>query len=259
LSSGKTRITNALFSDDTQIFADALQTLGFDVQLLPDQIEMRLTGLGGNIPTKQARLFCGNAGTAARFLSAFLTIGHGEYVLDGDTRMRERPIGDLVTALTQLGAIVEMSPSNGLPVKIMASGLPGGLTRMTGDISSQFLSALLMISPYAQKPVEIKLTTGLNSKPYVNLTLAMMCDFGVEIERKGYEYFAIHQTTNRREPIPLNLTPPQPPIFLPLRPFAAGRYASSISPAVPNKATLPFLIFFRKWAAPSQKVRTTSR
>ena len=192
LSSGKTRITNALFSDDTQIFADALQTLGFDVQLLPDQIEMRLTGLGGNIPTKQARLFCGNAGTAARFLSAFLTIGHGEYVLDGDTRMRERPIGDLVTALTQLGAIVEMSPSNGLPVKIMASGLPGGLTRMAGDISSQFLSALLMISPYAQKPVEIKLTTGLNSKPYVNLTLAMMCDFGVEIERKGYEYFAIH-------------------------------------------------------------------
>ncbi len=197
LSTGGTLLTNALSSDDTQVFARALQTLGFDVRSDPAHMEISITGLGGHIPAKQARLYCGNAGTAARFLSAFLTLGHGEYVLDGDERMRQRPIGDLVSALTQLGASVEMPPSNCPPVKILASGLSGGQTQVTGDISSQFLSALLMVSPYAQHPVEIKVTTGLNSKPYVDLTLAIMCDFGVEIERRGYEYFAIHPAIYR--------------------------------------------------------------
>jgi len=192
LSTDKTRLTNALSSDDTQIFAGALQTLGFDVRSDPAQMEISITGLGGHIPAKQASLYCGNAGTAARFLSAFLTLGYGEYLLDGDERMRQRPIGDLVSALTQLGASVEMPPSNCPPVKIMASGLSGGQTQIAGDISSQFLSALLMVAPYAQHPVEINVTTGLNSKPYVDLTLAIMCDFGVEIERRGYESFAIH-------------------------------------------------------------------
>lgn len=197
LSTAKTRLTNALFSDDTQIFAEALQALGFEVQLDPAGLEINITGLGGQIPAKQARLYCGNAGTAARFLSAFLTLGHGEFVLDGDARMRERPIGDLVSALTQLGACLETPPSNCPPVKIIASGLPGGMTQIAGDISSQFLSALLMVSPYARQPVEIRVTTELNSKPYVDLTLAMMHDFEVEVERKGYECFVSHPTHYR--------------------------------------------------------------
>jgi 3-phosphoshikimate 1-carboxyvinyltransferase len=160
-------------------------------------MEISVNGLGGHIPAKQASLYCGNAGTAARFLSAFLTLGYGEYVLDGDERMRQRPIGDLASALTQLGAAVEMPPSNCPPIKIMASGLQGGRAQISGDISSQFLSALLMVAPFAQHPVEIKVTTGLSSKPYVDLTLAIMCDFGVEIERRGYEYFAIHPAIYR--------------------------------------------------------------
>src|SRR5688572_14960036 len=107
LADGTTRLTNALFSDDSRYFAEALRTLGFDVQLDPEKAEMTVTGQGGQIPARKAELFIGNAGTAARFLSAFLTLGSGEYVLDGDARMRERPIGDLVDALEQLGATVE--------------------------------------------------------------------------------------------------------------------------------------------------------
>lgn len=206
LANGTTRLTNALFSDDSRYFAKALQTLGFDVQLDEANHEMTVTGLGGKIPAKRAELFIGNGGTAARFLSAFLTLGNGEYILDGEPRMRERPIGDLVNSLTQLGAYIEplkihppsfdpRTPGICPPVKVVASGLPGGKTSIAGNISSQFLSALLMIAPYAQSPIEIELTTNINSKPYVDMTIAIMKDFGVEIERQGDERFTIYPTS----------------------------------------------------------------
>ncbi|MBI3165738.1 MAG: 3-phosphoshikimate 1-carboxyvinyltransferase [Anaerolineales bacterium] len=197
LANGTTHLTNALFSDDSRYFAKALQTLGFDVQLDEANFSMTVTGLGGKIPAKKAELFIGNAGTAARFLSAFLTLGNGEYILDGEPRMRERPIGDLVEALAQLGCDIQpMQKAEGgrqicPPVKITASGLKGGRTTIAGDISSQFLSALLMVAPYAQTPVEVKLTTDLNSKPYVDMTLSIMQDFGVEVERRGYDFFRV--------------------------------------------------------------------
>jgi 3-phosphoshikimate 1-carboxyvinyltransferase len=203
LANGTTRLTNALFSDDSRYFSQALQALGFDVRLDPEHAEMTINGLGGQIPAKKADLFIGNAGTAARFLSAFLTLGNGEYFLNGDERMRERPIGDLVEALSQLGARVgpaltaddkrwntehrQICP----PIKIIASGLPGGKTTIAGDISSQFLSALLMVAPYAKNPVEIIVLTELNSKPYVDMTLSVMHDFGVEVQREGYNRFAV--------------------------------------------------------------------
>ena len=197
LANGTTHLTNALFSDDSRYFAKALQTLGFDVQLDERNFSMTVTGLGGKIPAKQAELFIGNAGTAARFLSAFLTLGNGEYILDGEPRMRERPIGDLVEALAQLGCDiqslekVESGKSICPPIKINASGLKGGKTKIAGDISSQFLSALLMTAPYAQAPIEVELTTDLNSKPYVDMTLSIMKDFGVEVERDGYQSFKV--------------------------------------------------------------------
>jgi len=199
LAKGTTRLTNALFSDDSRYFAEALQALGFDVSFNPDDHGMTVTGLGGRIPAQRAELFIGNAGTAARFLSAFLTLGSGEYILDGDERMRERPIGDLVSALEKLGAQIEplfvhhsslITP----PVKITASGLPGGRTTVAGDISSQFLSALLMVAPYARNPVEIAVSTELNSKPYVDMTLSVMSDFGVDVQRNGYQSFRIPLT-----------------------------------------------------------------
>jgi 3-phosphoshikimate 1-carboxyvinyltransferase len=202
LADGTTRLTNALFSDDSRYFASALQTLGFDVGLDPDCAEMTVAGLGGRIPAKQAELFIGNAGTAARFLSAFLTLGNGEYLLDGEPRMRERPIGDLISALQPLGAKLgpaEVDDWSLLmdyshicpPIKINASGLPGGTTQIAGNISSQFLSALLMVAPYAQSPVEIEVVTELNSKPYVDMTLSIMSDFGVEVERDAYRFFRV--------------------------------------------------------------------
>lgn len=204
LANGTTHLTNALFSDDSRYFAKALQTLGFDVQLNEANHEMTVTGLGGRIPAVKAELFIGNAGTAARFLSAFLTLGNGEYILDGEPRMRERPIGDLIDSLTQLGAKIspfsqrERMEGEGEidqicpPIKIIASGLPGGKTKIAGNISSQFLSALLMITPYAKSSVEIELITDLNSKPYVDMTIAIMKDFGIKIERDGYKCFEVH-------------------------------------------------------------------
>ncbi len=201
LANGTTHLTNALFSDDSRYFAKALQTLGFDVQLDEANFSMTVTGLGGRIPAKSAELFIGNAGTAARFLSAFLTLGNGEYILDGEPRMRERPIGDLVEALEQLGCDIQpLQKAEGgkqicPPVKITASGLKGGKTKIAGDISSQFLSALLMTAPYAQNSIEVELTTELNSKPYVDMTIAIMKDFGVEVERNEYSRFTIHPSS----------------------------------------------------------------
>lgn len=194
LANGTTHLTNALFSDDSKYFANALKTLGFDIQLDETDRSMTVRGLGGKIPAKKAELFIGNAGTAARFLSAFLTLGNGEYILDGEPRMRERPIGDLIDALQQLGVELE-ARNNCPPVEIFAKGLYGGKTKIAGNISSQFLSALLMVAPYAQSPIEVELTTELNSKPYVDMTIAVMKDFGVDVERHGYERFIIQPSS----------------------------------------------------------------
>ena len=191
LARGTTCLGNALFSDDSEYFASALKSLGFEIKIDADHREMIVYGLGGTIPAHKAELFIGNAGTAARFLSAFLTLGNGEFILDGEPRMRERPIGDLVDSLTQLGAVLQPSSTLAPPVKITASGLPGGRTTIAGDISSQFLSALLMISPYAKKTVEIFLSTDLSSKPYVEMTLGIMKEFGIDVNRDGYKSFSI--------------------------------------------------------------------
>ena len=182
LANGATILRNSLFSDDTEYFANSLQNLGFEIDFDPSKSQMKVAGLGGKIPAANAELFVGNAGTAARFLSAFLTLGTGEYVLDGDSRMRERPIADLIHALVQLGAKID-SDQFCFPIKIHGSGLLGGETQISGNISSQFLSALLMVAPYAQSAVEIEVTTQLLSKPYVDMTISMMSDFNVEVQQ----------------------------------------------------------------------------
>lgn len=190
LANGPTTLTNALFSDDSHYFAAALQSLGFKVEADEQGSSIAVLGTGGAIRAANGTLFIGNAGTAARFLTAFLTLGKGEYLLDGDARMRERPIGGLVQALRQLGADVE-APSGCPPVRITARGLPGGRAVLAGDISSQFLSALLMVAPYGAQPVVLELSTDLSSKPYVDMTLSMMRAFGIEVQREGYERFTI--------------------------------------------------------------------
>lgn len=196
LAPGTTTLVHALFSDDSCYFADALKKLGFRMNLDKDRSEITLTGEGGRIPAKMAELFIGNAGTAARFLTAFLTLGNGEYMVDGDERMRERPMHDLVEALTVLGAGLQTTNGN-LPLKVLANGLRGGSTTVAGDISSQFLSALLMVAPCARNPVEIILSTEINSRPYVEMTLSVMHEFGVEIERQEYGRFQVRPCAYR--------------------------------------------------------------
>jgi 3-phosphoshikimate 1-carboxyvinyltransferase len=212
LAQGETRLTNAVFCEDSLYVAKSLQSLGFNLQLREAQSEMIIAGLGGRIPADKADLFIGNAGTAARFLTAFLTLGKGEYVLDGEPRMRERPLGDLTEALAQLGGRVvpefpsrEPPPATTLrtanvvpgnicpPIRIVADGLRGGKARISGEISSQFLSALLMVAPYAHRTVEIEVIDGLKSRPYVDMTVAMMHEFGVDIERDGYRHFSVQR------------------------------------------------------------------
>ena len=195
LAGGRTTLTNALFSDDSGYFADALIKLGFELRLDAAHAEMTVTGLGGRIPARRAELFIGNAGTAARFLTALLSLGEGEFIVDGDGRMRQRPIRGLVDGLRQLGADIR-SPGSEIvpdcpPVKILASGLRGGRAGVGGEVSSQFLSALLMVAPYAHERVELSVIDGLNSRPYVDMTLAVMSDFGVQAGREGYERFTI--------------------------------------------------------------------
>ncbi|MBL6980461.1 MAG: 3-phosphoshikimate 1-carboxyvinyltransferase [Anaerolineales bacterium] len=190
LAEGDTTLHNALFSDDSIYFAKALITLGFDVHLDSEAKTMTIFGHGGHIPNATADLLIGNAGTAARFLTAMLSLGHGEYSIEGVKRMRQRPIAELVSALNRLGAHVE-TQSGCPPVYVHADGLPGGKASMRGDVSSQFLSGLLMVAPYAQEPVEITVEGPLNSKPYIDLTLGVMTDFGVRIQRDGYEHFNV--------------------------------------------------------------------
>ncbi|MBN1668657.1 MAG: 3-phosphoshikimate 1-carboxyvinyltransferase [Anaerolineales bacterium] len=190
LAEGVTTLENALFSDDARLFAAALQQLGFEVALQPASSRMQVTGHGGHIPARQADLFIGNAGTAARFLTAFLTLGQGEFRLDGVARMRRRPIADLVAALNHLGAQVTAT-SGRPPVQVQAAGLPGGQTQVRGAVSSQYLSALLMVAPYAAKTVHISVTGELNSRPYIDLTLGVMADFGVGVERDDYASFQV--------------------------------------------------------------------
>ena len=140
-------------------------------------------GAGGEIPALEADLFCANSGTTIRFLTALATLGHGSFRLDGVERMRERPIADLLDALNQLGAHAASENGDGCPpVVVHANGLPGGTANVRGDISSQFLSGLLMAAPAARSPVELVIDGPLVSQPYVRMTLAVMQSFGVDVD-----------------------------------------------------------------------------
>ncbi|MBI2472901.1 MAG: 3-phosphoshikimate 1-carboxyvinyltransferase [Planctomycetes bacterium] len=192
LADGESAITNALFSDDTKYMASSLNTLGIPVKEDRSNNRFVVDGKGGSIPAKQANLFIGNAGTAMRFLTATLTLGSGIYEIDGIERMRQRPIQDLLDGLTQLGADIQSKNDNGCPpVIIRGKGLRGGSAVVKGDLSSQYFSAMLMTAPYAEKDVTIEVKGDLVSKRYVDMTIALMCQFGVNVENSGYKTFFV--------------------------------------------------------------------
>jgi 3-phosphoshikimate 1-carboxyvinyltransferase len=181
LADGESTLDGALWSDDTRYMVEALRQLGIAVQGNEGDKRLVVRGCGGIWPAKSAELFVGNAGTAMRFLVAAACLGRGRFRIDGSARMRQRPIQDLLDALAQLGA--RCSATGGCPpVTIEANGLPGGHADVAGNTSSQFLSALMMAAPYAQRDVEIELVGELIAQPYVQLTQAVMRQFGVTVD-----------------------------------------------------------------------------
>jgi 3-phosphoshikimate 1-carboxyvinyltransferase len=194
LAKGTTTLTNLLDSDDIRYMLASLKKLGVKYELSDDKTRCTVQGMGGAICASNAQsLFLGNAGTAMRPLCAALTLGQGEFTLTGEPRMEERPIGDLVDALRQLGANVTYLNNDGFPpLTINATGLNGGDVDIAGDLSSQFLTALLMVAPLAKGKVNINIKGELVSKPYIDITLALMAQFGVKVQNHGYTRFEIN-------------------------------------------------------------------
>jgi 3-phosphoshikimate 1-carboxyvinyltransferase len=209
LAEGTTEIRDLLDSDDTRVMLDALQKVmrsgipgdGVGVTALGGNA-WRVEGCNGVFPVKDADLFMGNAGTAIRPLTAALALSGGHYRLSGVTRMHERPIGDLVDGLLQIGADLRYTGNPGYPPLAVH---PGQVTlaapiRLRGDVSSQFLTALLMALPLTGQRAVIEMTTELISKPYIEITLNLMARFGVKVEREGWQRFTIPAGQRYRSP-----------------------------------------------------------
>lgn len=192
LAEGETEVRDLLASDDTARMLEALACLGIAVTELGAGA-WRIGGCAGRIPVKQAELFLGNAGTAFRPLTAALALAGGDYVLKGVARMHERPIGDLVDALCQLGADITYLGNTGYPpLQLKPAAIrSGGLVRVRGDVSSQFLTGLLMALPLTGVETTVEVVGELISKPYIEITLATMARFGVQVERQGWQRFTV--------------------------------------------------------------------
>ncbi|MEX0586286.1 MAG: 3-phosphoshikimate 1-carboxyvinyltransferase, partial [Pirellulales bacterium] len=154
---------------------------------------IRVAGCGGRIPHSQATLYAANSGTTMRFLTALAALGQGQFRLEGTPRMHERPIGDLLHALMELGVVSSASKTCCPPVAVMTRGLRGGTATIRGELSSQYLSALLMVAPYAASPVELVVEGPLVSQPYVRMTLAVMEAFGVKTPATNLARLSIPQ------------------------------------------------------------------
>lgn len=184
-SESQSVLLNALHSEDTEVMIDSLQRLGIAVNADWNQHRITVPCTPITHWNSQAEFFCGNSGTTIRFLTAMLALGQGRYRLDGVDRMRERPIGDLLDALRALKVnITTEQRADCPPILLQSSGLPGGTVQVRSDISSQFLSALLMASCYAREEMIIRIPGTLVSQPYIQMTLRMMKQWGVNVLEK---------------------------------------------------------------------------
>lgn len=191
LAQGKSTLSGVLQSDDTHVMLESLKRLGIDWNQ-DDQETISISGCAGKIPSSEVTLWLENSGTSIRFLSAFCALGVGQYELDGNSRMRERPIIDLVNSLRQLEVDAHcMHGTECPPISVRSSGIPGGTVHIAGGLSSQYLSALLMIAPYASSELEIIVDGELVSKPYIELTMRVMESFGVQAQTQNLQRFQI--------------------------------------------------------------------
>jgi len=192
LAENETLINNPLLAEDQKYAIDAMSKFGADFEIKKDKVEIR--GTGGKLKTPAEKVFIGNSGVTARFLASFASLmKKGEVLIDGTERMRTgRPIKDLLVALNQLGVEIESISKNGLlPIRVKGGGIKGGTAELSGKVSSQYFSSLLISAPYADKDVKIKCIGNISSKPYINITLDVMDDFGVKAENRDFKEFYI--------------------------------------------------------------------
>jgi 3-phosphoshikimate 1-carboxyvinyltransferase len=184
LAEGTAKLSGVLDSQDTRVMVESLRRLEIGVAHNAASGEAVVAGCSGRPTARSAELWLENSGTSIRFLTSVVCLGHGRYRLDGNARMRERPIGELCDALNSLGGNAVCERPNGCPpVLVQGAGLPGGTAYVDAAKSSQFLSALLMAAPCAGGPVELVLRGGLVSEPYIDMTIRMMQAFGVEVDQ----------------------------------------------------------------------------
>ncbi len=185
IAKGESILSGALASEDTLMMMNSLQKMNVALEHSPENAEIRIQGAGGpfEIPDNETtELFCGNSGTTIRFLTAMCANSKGIFHLDGVERMRQRPLGDLIDGLRQLGVSIKSDQGNDCPPVILsANGISGGAAKIHGNVSSQFLSGLLMAAPYAKNETTISVVGDLVSRPYIDMTIAVMKAFGAEI------------------------------------------------------------------------------
>jgi 3-phosphoshikimate 1-carboxyvinyltransferase len=192
LAQGRSHLTGVLDSQDTRVMIESLKRLGVRLDHDPGKAAIQIDGCGGVPPAASAELFLENSGTSIRFLTALCCLGRGRYRLDGISRMRERPIGDLAAALNKLGAKVRCELDNGCPPVIVDGGRTvGGKVQIEGQTSSQFLSALLMVAPAAHQPMTIEVQGAQVSEPYIAMTRKVCQFFGVSIETNESGSFVV--------------------------------------------------------------------
>ena len=201
LCDGDTVVRGLLKSDDTDVMLAALRTLGVRIDALARD-DYRVTGCGGIFPAAEANLFLGNAGTAFRPLTAALAFSRGHYTLSGVARMHERPIGDLVDGLGELGARIRYVKNAGYPPLAISPCEPAktSLASVRGNVSSQFLSALLMALPLLKRKVRVEVIGDLISRPYVDITLNLLARFGVNVVREGWHAFVVPAESRYQSP-----------------------------------------------------------
>lgn len=191
LAHGESRLSGVLHSDDTIVLIQALKDLGFAIEYDQARGECLVQGNSGKIRRQTASIWCGSAGTVSRFLLAIVAAGQGEFRFDASTQMQSRPIGPIVSALREQGAVIELSPEESLPLTLHANGIAGGKIKLSsGHESSQYLSAMLLAAPLAKTPVEIETSVSV-SRPYILMTLNMMESFGIACAHEGYERIRI--------------------------------------------------------------------
>jgi 3-phosphoshikimate 1-carboxyvinyltransferase len=190
LAHGKSFLRNYLMSDDTEYLTEGLRSLGSEI--LKTDEDIIVTGTGGNITNPGREIYLGNNGTATRFLTSIVSLGKGEFVISGDSRLCERPIKPLLDALSGLGVDARSKNKNGCPpVIIKANGIQGGRVTFTNVDSSQYISSILICSPFAKMDIDIKLKGSKVSLPYVDMTIETMKIFGVEVVRKSQDHYII--------------------------------------------------------------------